>query len=102
MCKSRASPCPDFLVGQAVPLSYIPHGRTTAMNHRSETTSAPDSRTTPLSRRTFLSAVGTGLVGASLAPSEEARGERKKMAIVTTEWRYGCHAWHMGERFLVG
>jgi hypothetical protein len=24
------------------------------------------------------------------------------MAIVTTEWRYGCHAWHMGERFLVG
>jgi hypothetical protein len=24
------------------------------------------------------------------------------MAIVTTEWRYGSHAWHMGERFLVG
>jgi hypothetical protein len=24
------------------------------------------------------------------------------MAIVTTEWRPGSHAWHMGERFLVG
>ena len=24
------------------------------------------------------------------------------MAIVTTEWRYHSHAWHMGERFLVG
>jgi hypothetical protein len=24
------------------------------------------------------------------------------MAIVTTEWRFGSHAWHMGERFLVG
>tara|TARA_B100000686_G_C16704621_1_gene925531 strand:+ start:392 stop:1564 length:1173 start_codon:yes stop_codon:yes gene_type:complete len=24
------------------------------------------------------------------------------MAIVTTEWRYHCHAWHMAERFLVG
>jgi hypothetical protein len=24
------------------------------------------------------------------------------MAIVTTEWRYLSHAWHMGERFLVG
>ncbi len=26
----------------------------------------------------------------------------KRMAIVTTEWRYHCHAWHMAERFLVG
>jgi hypothetical protein len=24
------------------------------------------------------------------------------MAIITTEWRYRSHAWHMGERFLVG
>jgi hypothetical protein len=24
------------------------------------------------------------------------------MAIVTTEWRFRSHAWHMGERFLVG
>jgi hypothetical protein len=34
--------------------------------------------------------------------AEQPRGRRKKMAIVTTEWRYGSHAWHMGERFLVG
>ena len=27
---------------------------------------------------------------------------RKRMAIVTTEWRYHCHAWHMAERLLVG
>ena len=27
---------------------------------------------------------------------------RKRMAIVTTAWRYHCHAWHMAERFLVG
>jgi len=24
------------------------------------------------------------------------------MAVVTTEWRFHCHAWHMAERFLVG
>jgi hypothetical protein len=34
--------------------------------------------------------------------AESARPMRKKMAIVTTEWRYSSHAWHMGERFLVG
>ncbi len=27
---------------------------------------------------------------------------RKRMAVLTTEWRYHCHAWHMAERFLVG
>ena len=27
---------------------------------------------------------------------------RKKLAIVTTVWNYHSHAWHMGERFLVG
>ncbi|MBT4101234.1 MAG: hypothetical protein HOM68_16520 [Gemmatimonadetes bacterium] len=29
-------------------------------------------------------------------------GSRKRMAVVTTEWRFHCHAWHMAERFLVG
>jgi hypothetical protein len=33
---------------------------------------------------------------------EPSRAGHKKMAIVTTEWRYHSHAWHMGERFLVG
>jgi hypothetical protein len=27
---------------------------------------------------------------------------RRKMAVITTEWRYYSHAWHMAERFLVG
>src|SRR4051812_10925881 len=55
-------------------------------------------------RRTFLGAVGA----AGLVPSLLARGadpqpdRRKKLAIVTTEWRPVSHAWHMGERFLVG
>ena len=56
-----------------------------------------------ISRRTFLGAVGAGLAGAPLAAlSRPPEGPRKKLAIVTTEWRVGSHAWHMGERFLVG
>jgi hypothetical protein len=56
------------------------------------------------SRRTFLSAVGSGLVAAPLAgPAAAAEdGRKKKMAVVTTEWRFHSHAWHMAERFLVG
>jgi hypothetical protein len=67
-----------------------------------------------LPRRDFLTALGAGLA-APLAlelttpfgafPSTAAAaepGRRKKMAIITTEWRYRSHAWHMGERFLVG
>jgi len=55
-----------------------------------------------LSRRHFLGAVGAGSAGSALAAKEPKRAARKKMAIVTTEWRYRSHAWHMGERFLVG
>src|SRR5437870_1147167 len=56
-----------------------------------------------ISRRTFLGAVGTSIVGAPLAAFADASdGPRKKMAIITTEWRFMSHAWHMGERFLVG
>jgi hypothetical protein len=56
-----------------------------------------------LSRRAFLGTAGAGLLGAPFAGSAEpAEGRRKKMAIITTEWRYHSHAWHMGERFLVG
>jgi hypothetical protein len=55
-----------------------------------------------LSRRAFLHAVGAGL-GVSLAVGAEPEKEgRKKLAIVTTEWRDRSHAWHMGERFLAG
>ncbi|MFO0910010.1 MAG: hypothetical protein U0794_16960 [Isosphaeraceae bacterium] len=31
-----------------------------------------------------------------------AAAPRKRLAVVTTEWRYHSHAWHMAERFLVG
>jgi hypothetical protein len=55
-----------------------------------------------ISRRSFVGAVGSGLLGAALAPAKEPRGGRKKLAIITTEWRYHSHAWHMGERFLAG
>src|SRR5947209_12037431 len=55
-----------------------------------------------LSRRTFLGAAGAGLMASPLALAQPSQGGRKKMAIVTTEWRFGSHAWHMGERFLVG
>ena len=27
---------------------------------------------------------------------------KSRLAVVTTEWRFHCHAWHMAERFLVG
>src|SRR3954469_18120463 len=53
------------------------------------------------SRRTFLGAVGAGVAAAAVAGAA-AEGPRKKLAIVTTEWRYRSHAWHMGERFLAG
>ncbi|MBI4658946.1 MAG: hypothetical protein HY735_08890 [Verrucomicrobia bacterium] len=55
-------------------------------------------------RRQFLSTIAaslsttpwTGVDAASTPP------RRKRMAIITTEWRFHSHAWHMGERFLVG
>ena len=54
-------------------------------------------------RREFLGAVGAGLVGASVASSQERATEtRRRLAVITTEWRYRSHAWHMAERFLVG
>jgi hypothetical protein len=53
-----------------------------------------------IDRRTFLLTVGGGLAASSL--SWAAPTPRKRLAIVTTAWRYHSHAWHMGERFLVG
>lgn len=51
-------------------------------------------------RRAFLGSLGCGFAASSL--SGASAGPRKRLAIVTTEWRYRSHAWHMGERFLVG
>jgi hypothetical protein len=55
-----------------------------------------------ITRRRFLSAGAAGIVAGSSVSGEPAKERRKKMAIVTTEWRYRSHAWHMGERFLAG
>lgn len=56
-----------------------------------------------VTRRAFLGAVGGGLaVGAGAVGAPPAPGARKKMAVITTEWRFHSHAWHMADRFLVG
>jgi hypothetical protein len=56
-----------------------------------------------LDRRTFLAAASSALtLPAATLLGEAPSTRRKKMAIVTTEWRYRSHAWHMGERFLAG
>jgi hypothetical protein len=54
-------------------------------------------------RRGFLAAAGAGLaLGRSATGAQPGSAGRKRLAIVTTEWRYHSHAWHMAERFLVG
>jgi hypothetical protein len=54
-------------------------------------------------RREFLGTIGAGLMAGPLGFAEGADPEkRQRLAIITTEWRYHSHAWHMGERFLVG
>jgi len=59
-------------------------------------------------RRAFLGSVGAGLVagptlaGAYLNAAQAAPEKRRRLAVVTTEWRYYSHAWHMAERFLTG
>src|SRR6266487_4143112 len=57
-----------------------------------------------LPRRQFLKHLATGAMAAPWIVPALARepARRKRLAIVTTEWRYYSHAWHMGERFLVG
>src|SRR5438876_527480 len=55
-----------------------------------------------ITRRTWLNAAATTALGAPFAAGAAGRPRRKKMAIVTTEWRERSHAWHMGERFLAG
>ncbi|MCA9125242.1 MAG: hypothetical protein H6822_25160 [Planctomycetaceae bacterium] len=54
-----------------------------------------------LDRRTFLGAAAGGLAATSLSLAND-EPKRKRLAIVTTEWRFHSHAWHMGTRFLVG
>jgi hypothetical protein len=62
------------------------------------------------SRRQFLASVGAGLAAlpfsgawSNLAAEEtKPSGKRKRLAVVTTLWTQGTHAWHMPERFLHG
>lgn len=62
----------------------------------------------PTSRRSFLRIAGSGLsalpFGHAFGTAAETRNPngRKRLAVVTTLWKYGTHAWHMAERFLVG
>jgi hypothetical protein len=55
-----------------------------------------------ISRRSFVNAVGAGIVGTSAAAGEPPPARNRRLAIVTTEWRERSHAWHMAERFLHG
>lgn len=56
-----------------------------------------------INRRDFLATATASVISPLVAfAAEPTHGKPKRMAIVTTEWRYRSHAWHMGERFLVG
>ena len=52
-----------------------------------------------LTRRTFLQ---TTAAAATPAIQNAQQGGTKRIAIVTTIYRYLSHAQHMGDRFLVG
>ena len=56
-----------------------------------------------LTRRDFLTAIGASAIALPLFLGADSQVvKRKRLAVVTTEWRYKSHAWHMAERFLVG
>ena len=56
-----------------------------------------------LNRRIFLGTLSAGLLSTNaLRAGDDSPTRRKRMAVVTTVWTYGTHAWHMAERFLVG
>ena len=55
-----------------------------------------------LNRRQFLETSAAGLALSPLLFGQQVPSAKKRLAILTTEWRYHSHMWHMGERFLVG
>ncbi len=58
-----------------------------------------------ITRRGFLAGSFAAGAGLALSPWPLRAAEtkpKKKLAVVTTEWRYHSHAWHMAERFLTG
>jgi hypothetical protein len=52
-------------------------------------------------RRTFLGTAALA-AGSLVRSADPPVPPRKKLAVVTTEWRFRSHAWHMAERFLAG
>lgn len=52
-------------------------------------------------RRDFLLAAAAGSILMPVCWAAVDQPQRR-LAVVTTEWRYRSHAWHMAERFLVG
>jgi len=55
-----------------------------------------------ITRRTFMGSVGAGVLGASVVAAANQPAARRRLAVVTTEWRERSHAWHMAERFIHG
>jgi hypothetical protein len=55
-----------------------------------------------ITRRTFVNSCGAGIVGTSVTAADQPAPRRRRMAVITTEWRERSHAWHMAERFLHG
>jgi hypothetical protein len=57
-----------------------------------------------LTRRTLLGSIGAGwsFMSAGAIGAQAMPGPRERLAVITTEWRYYSHAWHMADRFLVG
>ena len=56
-----------------------------------------------LNRRNFLAlSSGAALTALSTPAFALPVPPRKRLAVVTTSWRYRTHAWHMAERFLAG
>src|SRR5437016_10423422 len=54
-----------------------------------------------ITRRTFVNACSAGMAGTAVAADQPAQ-RRRRLAVITTEWRERSHAWHMAERFLHG
>src|SRR5438105_2923975 len=54
-----------------------------------------------INRRTFVNTIGATTLATSIAQAQQP-ARRRRLAVVTTEWRERSHAWHMAERFLHG
>jgi hypothetical protein len=54
-----------------------------------------------LNRRKFVASAGATAIAASVAHAHQP-ARRRRLAVITTEWRERSHAWHMAERFLHG